>query len=128
MAVHQHTAHGEILGQAHHGIVDRRVAMGMVFTQHVTDTGSRFFEGLVGGQAAFVHGVQDAAVNGLQAVPDIRQCPPHNDGHGVFNVGFLHFVHQIAVGDDLVGETDILRFIASIVCHKAPPYWSVGKN
>ncbi len=88
----------------------------MVFAQHVADAGGRLLEGLVGGQAAFVHGVQNAPVYRLQAVPDIGQCPSHDDGHGVFDVGLFHFVHQVALGDHLVGETDVLRFVASVMC------------
>ena len=118
VAVHQQIPHGKVLGKTHHGVVNRRVAVGMVLTQHVTDAGRRFFERLVGGQATFVHGVQYPAVNGLQSVPDVRQCPPYDDGHGIFNIGFLHFVHQIGLCNDLVGEADILRFITAVMSHK----------
>ena len=118
VAVHQQIPHGKVLRKTHHGVVNRRVAVGMVFAQHVTDAGGRLFEGLVGGQAAFVHGVQNPAVNGLQSVPDVRQCPPDNDGHGIFNIRFLHFVHQIGLCNDLVGEADILRFITAVMSHK----------
>ena len=88
----------------------------MVFTQHVTDTGGRFLKGLVGGQAAFVHGVQNPAVNGFQTVPDVGQSAPNDNGHGVFNIGLLHFVHQIALGDDLIRETDVLGFVTAVMC------------
>ena len=91
--------------------------MGMVFTQHVTNAGSGLFKGLIGGQAAFVHGVQNAAVDRLQTVPNIRQSPAHNDGHCIFNIGFFHFVHQVGFSDYLVRETDILWFIAAVMCH-----------
>ena len=95
--------------------------MGMVLTKNVTDAGGGLLKGLVAGQTALVHGVQDPAVDRLQAVTNVGQGTAHDDGHGVFNVGTLHFVHQIAGGDHLIRETDVLRFVASIVCHKAPP-------
>ena len=90
----------------------------MVLTQNVTDAGGGLLEGLVRGQTAFVHGVQDAAVDGLQAVTDVGQRTAHDDGHGVLNVGALHLVHQIALGDMLIREHNVLGFVASIMCHK----------
>jgi len=60
-------------------------------------------------------------VDGLQTVPDIGQGPAHNDRHGVFDVGLLHFIDQIALGDDLVRKPDVLGFVAAVMCHKAPP-------
>ena len=91
--------------------------MGMVFTQHVTDAGSGLLKRLVRSQAALVHSVEDTAVNRLQAVTNVGQSPTHDDGHGIFNIGALHFVDQIALGDRLVGELDVLRFVAAIMCH-----------
>ena len=37
VAVHQRVAHGEVLRQTHHGVIDRSVAVGMVPSQHRTD-------------------------------------------------------------------------------------------
>ena len=91
--------------------------MGMVLTQHITHAGSGFLEGFVGGQAAFVHGVENPAVYRLQAVPHIGQGPAYNDAHGVLNVGLLHFVYQLGLGNHLVGEGDVLRFVITVVCH-----------
>ena len=49
VAVHQHVAHGEILGQADQGVVNRGVAVGMVPAQHVAHAGSRLLKRLVRG-------------------------------------------------------------------------------
>ena len=119
VTVHQHIAHGEILRQTHHGIVNRSVAMGMVFTQHVTDAGGRFLKGLVGGQSAFIHGVKNPPMHRFQTVPHVGQGTTHNDAHGVFNIGLLHFLHQFALGDYLVGKGDVLWFIRTIMCHSS---------
>ena len=73
VAVDQHVAHGEVLRQTHQRVVHRRVAVGMIPAQHVADAGGGLFERLVRGQAVLVHGVEDAAVDGLQAVAHIRQ-------------------------------------------------------
>ena len=96
--------------------------MGMVFTKHVTDAGSGLFEGLIRGQATFVHRVQNPAVNRLQTITDIRQSTANDDAHGVFNVGFLHLVHQVGLGNHLIRKTDILRLVITIMlCQFASP-------
>ena len=74
--------------------------------------------GVAGIIATLMHGVKDAAVDRLQSVPHVGQGPAHDDGHGIFNIGFLHFVHQIGLCNDLVGEADILRFITAVMSHK----------
>ena len=122
VAVYQQVAHGKILGKSDHGIVNGSVAMGVVLTQHVTHAGGALLKGLVGGQAAFVHGVQNPAVYGFQTVPHVRQGSAHNDAHGVLNIGPLHLLHQMGFGNHLVGKRNVLGFIRTVMCHKAPPY------
>ena len=39
-----------------------------------------------------VHRVEDAAVDGLEAVADVGQRAPDDDGHGVVQIGLPHFV------------------------------------
>ena len=46
----------------------RGIAVGMVFTQAVAHDAGALAVGLVRGDAQFVHGVEDAALHGLQAV------------------------------------------------------------
>lgn len=33
-------------------------------------------------------------MDGLQAIPHVRESPAHDDAHGVLNVGFLHLGDQ----------------------------------
>ena len=94
MSVNEHIAHGEVLGQADQGVVYRLVAVGVVAAQHVAHGGGALAEGFVVGQVILVHGVEDAAVDGLEAVPHVRQGPAHNDAHGVVNIGFFHLRDQ----------------------------------
>lgn len=61
--------------------------MRMVFTQHVTDGTGGFLELGGGVQPQLGHRIDDAALNGLQAIPDKRQRPVHDDVHGVVQVG-----------------------------------------
>ena len=99
MAVDEQVARIEILGQADRRVVDRRIAVGMIFTQDFTDDTGRFLVRPVRSHARFLHGIQDAAVYGFQAVPHVRQGPLHNDAHGVIDIGVLHLVGQIHVFD-----------------------------
>ena len=117
VAVHQRVAHGEILGQAHQGIVHRSVAMGVVAAQHVAHAGGRLLEGLVRGQVVLIHGVEDAPVDRLQAVPHVGQRPAHDDAHGVLDVALLHLVHQIGGLYLLVWKPDFLRIILWLFTH-----------
>ena len=78
--------------------------MGVVLTQHVTHAGGRLLKRLVRGQAGFIHGVKNTAVNGFQTVTDIGQRSAHNNGHSVLNIGALHLVFQMGLGNNLVGE------------------------
>ena len=95
VTVHQHIAHGKVLGKTDHGVVNRAVAMGMVLTKHVTDAGGGLLKGLVGCQTAFIHSIKDAAVDGLQTVTDVRQGTTHDNAHAVLNVCLLHLHHKI---------------------------------
>ena len=118
VAVDEHIAHGEVLRETHERVVHRRVAVRMIAAQHVADAGRRLFERLVARQAVFVHGVQDAAVDRLQAVAHIGQRAPDDDRHRVFDVGGLHLVHELALHDLLVGELNVFGFVIHVfVCH-----------
>ena len=79
LTIHQRIAQREILCQTDHGIVDRCVAVGMVGTQHRTNGVGGFAVCMAGVVAALMHGVQDAAVDRLQAVSHIGQGAGHDD-------------------------------------------------
>ena len=87
LAIHQRIAIRERLGHQHHRFIAGAVAVRMVFTQHVADGTGGFLK--LGGsiQPQFGHRIDDAALNGLQAIPDKRQRPVHDDVHGVVQVG-----------------------------------------
>ena len=79
LTIHQRVAQGEILCQTDHGIVNRCVAVGVVGTQHRTNGVGGFAVCMAGVVAALMHGVQDAAVDRLQAVAHIGQGAGHDD-------------------------------------------------
>ncbi len=92
LTVNQGDAHGEILHHAHKRIVDRLVSVGMVFTDDIADDASRLPVGLIPLVAVLVHGVEDAAVDGLQTVANIRQRSRHDNAHRVVEVRTLHLI------------------------------------
>jgi len=89
LAIHQRVAQGEILCQTDHCVVDRRVAVGVVGAQHGTNGVGGLAVGVAGIVATLMHGVKDAAVDRLQAVPHVRQGTGHDDRHGVIQKGCL---------------------------------------
>ena len=80
LAINQGIARGKILGQAHEGVVNRLVAMGMVAAHHVAHDLGGFLEGSTGVQTQEPHDVEKTAMNWLQAVTHIRQGPVHDGG------------------------------------------------
>ena len=109
LAVDQRQAHGEGLGHAHQRIVDRLVAVGMVFAHHVADDQGGLAVRLVAGVAALAHGVENAPVDRLEAVAHVRNRPGHDHAHGVIEVGALHLLfdgdgRDVAFGRRRLGQ------------------------
>ena len=94
LAVDQRHAHGEILRHPDHRVVNRLVAVRMIFTDHVTDDARGFDVLLVRRMALLIHRIQDAPMHGLEPVARIRQRPRHDHAHGVIEVGALHLVED----------------------------------
>ncbi|VTR65876.1 putative Val start codon [Desulfosarcina cetonica] len=86
LAIHQGVAHGKILGQAHDGLIDGRIAVGVVLTDHVTDDAGRFLVGFVVIVLELPHGVKHAAMDGFESVAHIGKRPADNHAHGVIQV------------------------------------------
>ena len=94
LAVDQRHAHGEILRQTHQRVIDRLIAVRMVFTDDVADGARRLVVRLVPLEAVLVHRVENAPMHGLEPVARIRQRPRHDHAHGVIEVGALHLVED----------------------------------
>ena len=92
VAVDQGVAQREALGHAGQGVVDRRVAVGVVVAHHVADDLGALDVGALGAQAPVVHAVEDPPVDGLQAVAGVGQGPRHDDGHRVVHEGPRHLL------------------------------------
>jgi len=114
LTIHQRIAQREVLCQTDHGIIDRCVAVGMVRAQHRTNGVGGFAVGMAGVVAALVHGVQNAAVDGFQAVAHVGQSAGHDDRHGVVQKCGLDLLFDIA--DDLFGSAARYHHIIFFHC------------
>ena len=110
LAVDQHVAHGEVLGHAHDRVVNRLVAVRMVFTNYVADDAGRLLVGAVPVVVEFVHGEQHAPVHRLEAVPGIGQGAPDDHAHGVVEVASAHFLFKTD-GQGFFGELGHERYL-----------------
>ena len=115
VAVNERIAHGKVLRETDQRVVNGAVAVRMVVTEHVADGGGALLEGLVGGEPALVHSIEDTPMHGLEPVPHVRQRPAHDDAHGVAHVALFHLAHDLARDDLLIGEHYVLGFV--VLCH-----------
>jgi hypothetical protein len=94
LSVDQRHAQRPVLRHAHHGVIDRGVAMRVIFTHDVADDAGRFHVFAVPVETAFMHGIEDAAVHGFQPVAHVRKRPAHDHAHRVIEIGPLHFLEN----------------------------------
>ncbi len=113
LAVDERVAQAEVLGHADQGVVDGDVSVGMIFADDIADDAGRLLVGLVPGRPRLVHGIEDAAVDGLEAVLDIGDGPADDDAHGVIQVGPLHLLFQADNGQ--VGGRRRELFLGALV-------------
>ena len=99
LAQRQRVAHGPVLDQADQRIVDGGVAVRVVLAHDLADHAGALVEGALRAVAAVEHRVEHAAVDGLEAVADVREGAAHDDGHRVVEVGALHFRLQVNLFD-----------------------------
>ena len=92
LSVYQRQTHGERLRHTNHGIVNRAVAVRVVFTEHIADDTGGFAIRTVIVITVFIHGINNAAVYRFQAVADIRQRARNDDAHGIVEVRAAHFL------------------------------------
>ena len=83
------------LGHAHQGVVDRRIAVGVVLLQALAHHTGAFGVALVVLQTFAVHGGENAAMHRLQSVTCIGQRTADDDRHGVSQIRPAHFLFDI---------------------------------
>ncbi|MNS71306.1 hypothetical protein D3C72_1046720 [compost metagenome] len=103
LAVDQHVAHREVLGQPDDGVVNRLVAVRVVLTDHVADDTGRLLVRPVPVVVELVHRVQHAPVHRLEAVAGVGKRPADDHAHGVIEVAAAHFLFETD-GQGFFGE------------------------
>ena len=83
LPIDQRVAQREVLGEADHRIVDRLVAVRVILADHVADHTGRLLVGIVGIELQLPHRPEQAAVNRLQPVTQVRQRARGNRGQGI---------------------------------------------
>ena len=101
LPVDEEVAQAEVLGHPDERVVGGLVAVGMEFADDVADDAGRLLVGLVVVRAALVHGVEDAAVDRLEAVLDVGDGPADDDAHGVVEVRPAHLLLEADDGEVL---------------------------
>ena len=101
LAVDQRIAQREGLRHAHQRVVDGGVAVGMVDTHGLADDLGALGVLLVVLQAHLAHGVEHAAMDGLEAVAGIGQRAPDDDRHRVVEIRAAHLFFDID-GNEIV--------------------------
>jgi hypothetical protein len=97
------------LGEAHEGVVDGGVAVGVVVFEHLADHAGTLVEGAVMEQALAEHRVEDAALHGLEAVAGVGEGAGHDHRHRILDVGRLHDVGDVGGGELFVGGEHVWK-------------------
>ncbi len=69
--------------------------MGMVFAHDIADDAGALAGGAIGLQAHLLHGVENAAVHGLESVADIGQGAADDDRHRIIEIRLAHLVFNV---------------------------------
>ena len=88
LPVDQRIADVEILREARHRIINRRVPMGVIVPHDVARNLGRLAEAPGRGQTQFAHRVEDTPVHRLQPVPRIRQGTVHDRAERIGQIPF----------------------------------------
>ena len=67
----------------------------MVLAHYVADDAGAFARGFVGLESHLLHGVENAAVDGLQSVAIVGQGAADDDRHGIVEIRLLHLVFNV---------------------------------
>ena len=118
----------EVLAHTDEGVVDGTIAVWVVFTNGVTNDSSALAVRAIGANAHTEHGVQDAALDRLEAITDVGNRSACNNRKRVREEGFRHLVSDRNV-DDFSREVSLHRQL--VLGHQlsiALPYDSLGER
>ena len=115
LTVHQRHAHGKILRHAHQGVVDRSIAVRVIFTDHFADHTCALHVRTGFDQPQLTHRKQNAPVAGLEPVTHIRDRPSYVHAQRILQIRSMHDVF------DIDGNIPFLDRTASFFTHGIIP-------
>src|SRR5690606_26930824 len=95
LAVDQHVAQRKRLRHTDDGVVHGRIAVWVIFTDHIADDTRRLLVRLVVIVVQLAHRKQHATVHRLQTIAHIGQRPAYDDAHRIVQIGLLQFVFDV---------------------------------
>ena len=102
LSIDKHFAHGPGLGHVNEGGINRLVAVRMVVAHRFSHDLGALEVLAVRLHAEFVHGVEDAALGGLESVTRIGQRTGNDDRHRVVEEGLRHLLGHVHFFDFFV--------------------------
>jgi hypothetical protein len=99
LAFDEGVARGEFLGEPDQRLVDRGIAVRVIFTHDVADHAGAFLEAGAGIELELVHGVDEAPMHGFETVANVRQRARHDGGQSVGEVAFGKGFRELGVLD-----------------------------
>jgi hypothetical protein len=88
LAFDQRITRCEILREPHHRLINRGIAMGVIFTHHIAHDTRAFLEAGFRIKPQLPHRPKQAAMHGLQPIAHIRQGPCRNGGKRIGQIAF----------------------------------------
>ena len=101
VAVDQRQPQREVLRHAHHGVVDRGIAVRVQLAHDLAHHAGALDVAAVRAQAHLAHHVQDAPLHRLQAVAGVREGPRIDDRIGVLEERAFHLGRDVDINDVL---------------------------
>ena len=100
LTVNQRVTHRPLLRHTYHCVVNRRVAVRVELTEHITHDTSRLTVRLIRVEVQFVaHIVKNTTMNGFEAVAYIGQGTRNDYRHRIVDVGRFHFLLDVDRND-----------------------------
>ncbi len=110
LALDQRISRSEVLRHAHHGVVDRCVAVRVILAHHVAHDPGALLEAGRRVQAQLMHGVDQPPVHRLQPVPYVGQGARHDGRERIRQVAFRQRILELSVVDS---ADQIIRHVGS---------------
>ena len=95
LAINQGIAHVPGLSQPDHGVINRGVAVGVIFLDHFAHYRGAFGVGALGSEPFLEHGVKDSSLYRLETVAHIGKRPVGDNRHSVVDKALFDFFSNL---------------------------------